>query len=251
MLETSYPNFEPSAGYMTESVQRAYISKGIENNILPKEAHRMPEILSLVASNDLQKPIQFWQLFSVLGQNNIVRIVQKFYDRVYKDEPWFTSVFARIGDASHHMRTQASMWIDVMGGGFFYHGAEFRLNFHHQHNAFEIMNAKGAERWLKLMIATLDESEQYMTNDSRVRTSINTFLTHFMDKYMLDFGFQMDELFAPTNKPIIRKINFLNMTDAAIEDLSEIELREGLAGRGVNLEELIDKAELVRIAKNL
>ena len=71
MLETSYPNFEPSAGYMTESVQRAYISKGIEKNILPKEAHRMPEILSLVASNDLQKPIQFWQLFSVLGQNNI------------------------------------------------------------------------------------------------------------------------------------------------------------------------------------
>ena len=64
MLETSYPNFEPSAGYMTESVQRAYISKGIEKNILPKEAHRMPEILSLVASNDLQKPIQFWQLFS-------------------------------------------------------------------------------------------------------------------------------------------------------------------------------------------
>ena len=41
------------------------------------------------------------------------------------------------------------------------------------------------------------------------------------------------------------------MTDAAIEDLSEIELREGLAGRGVNLEKLIDKAELVRIAKNL
>ena len=37
MLETSYPNFEPSAVYMTESVQRAYISKGIENNILPKE----------------------------------------------------------------------------------------------------------------------------------------------------------------------------------------------------------------------
>ena len=90
-----------------------------------------------------------------------------------------------------------------------------------------------------------------MTNDNRVRTSINTFLTHFMDKYMLDFGFQIDELFGPTNKPIIRKINFLNMTAAAIEDLSEMELRDGLAGRGVNLENLVDKSELVRIAKSL
>ena len=104
---------------------------------------------------------------------------------------------------------------------------------------------------MKLMIETLDESEQYMTNDNRVRTSINTFLTHFMEKYMLDFGFEIDKLFTPTNKPIIRKINFLNMTDAAIEDLSETELREGLAGRGANLEKLVDKSELVRLAKNL
>ena len=41
------------------------------------------------------------------------------------------------------------------------------------------------------------------------------------------------------------------MTDVAIEDLSEIEPRKGLAGRGVNLEENVSKAELIRIAKNL
>ena len=41
------------------------------------------------------------------------------------------------------------------------------------------------------------------------------------------------------------------MTDVAIEDLSDIELREGLAGRGVNLEKNVSKAELIRIAKNL
>ena len=144
MIKTSYPNYDPSAGYMTEKIQQAYISNAIKLNVLPMDAHRMPEIVSLVASNNLLKPIQFWQLFSVLGQNNIVRIVHKFYDRVYRDEPWFTSVFARIGDASHHVRTQASMWLDVMGGGFFYHGAEFRLNFHHQHNAFQLMNREGA-----------------------------------------------------------------------------------------------------------
>jgi len=38
------------------------------------------------------------------------------------------------------------MWIDVMGGGFFYQGGEYRLNFHHTHNAFELMNEKGAQR---------------------------------------------------------------------------------------------------------
>ena len=251
MIKTSYPNYDPSAGYMTEKIQQAYISNAIKLNVLPMDAHRMPEIVSLVASNNLLKPIQFWQLFSVLGQNNIVRIVHKFYDRVYRDEPWFTSVFARIGDASHHVRTQASMWLDVMGGGFFYHGAEFRLNFHHQHNAFQLMNKEGAERWLKLMVETLDESEEYMADDNRVRISINTFLTHFMEKYMIDFNFETTQLFGSTNQPMKRKLNFLNMTDAAIEALSEAELKEGLIGRGINVEGQIDKLALIKKAKSL
>ena len=80
MIKTSYPNYDPSAGYMTEKIQQAYISNAIKLNVLPMDAHRMPEIVSLVASNNLLKSIQFWQLFSVLGQNNIVRIVHKFYD---------------------------------------------------------------------------------------------------------------------------------------------------------------------------
>ena len=52
------------------------------------------------------------------------------------------------------------MWLDAMGGGLKYHGAEFRLSFHHQHNAFELMNEKGAERWIKLMFETLDTSQK-------------------------------------------------------------------------------------------
>jgi truncated hemoglobin YjbI len=251
MPNPSYPAYTPSHGYMTEKIQRKYIAAAIKDKTLPSNAHQMPDVLALNASEDPSKPIQFWQLYSVLGQKRIVRIVQSFYQRVYRDEPWFSSVFARIGDTSHHVRTQSAMWLDVMGGGFKYHGAEFRLNFHHQHNAIELMNKKGAQRWIRLMIQTLDDTAEYMTDDPRVRISINTFLAYFMTKYAADFGFQTNIMFGPTNPTVMQKINFRNMTDAAIEALSELELRAALTGRGFSLDENTPLQELVQKAKRL
>jgi len=244
-------NYEPAHGYMTERIRLGYISSAIENKILPLNAHRMHEIVSLLASKSQSKPIQFWQLFSILGPDRIVRIVHRFYHLVFQDEIWFKASFERVGDMSHHVRTQSSMWLDVMGGGLKYHGAEFRLNFHHQHNALEVMNARGAERWVQLMVQALGESEKHMLEDPRVRISINTFLTHFMKKYEGDFGFKTIGMFGSTNAPVKSKLNFLNMTDASIEALSEPDLREGLSGRGVDVSEITDKAELIRKAKNL
>jgi len=251
MPNPSYPAYTPSHGYMTEKIQRKYIAAAIKDKTLPGNAHRMPDVLALNASEDPSKPIQFWQLYSVLGQKRIVRIVQNFYQRVYRDEPWFSSVFARIGDTSHHVRTQSAMWLDVMGGGFKYHGAEFRLNFHHQHNAIELMNKKGAQRWIRLMIQTLDDTAEYMTDDPRVRISINTFLAYFMTKYAADFGFQTNIMFGPTNPTVMQKINFRNMTDAAIEALSELELRAALNERGFSLDENTPLQELVQKAQRL
>ncbi len=251
MHKTAYPNYNTSYGYMTSKIQYSYIQEAIISKLLPENAHRIPEIISLSASNSSLKPIFFWQLFSVLGQKRIVSIVSKFYELVYKDEAWFRSVFADVGDTSHHIRTQSAMWLDVMGGGFNYHGAEFRLTFHHQHNAFEIMNEKGAQRWIELMVRALDNSENNMTTDPRVRLSINTFLTYFVQKYARDFGFQTKTIFGNTNQAFRQKINFRNMTEDAIEVMSENELREGLLGRGVNLDDYIDKRDLIRIAKNL
>ena len=251
MPNPSYPAYTPSHGYMTEKIQRKYIAAAIKDKTLPSNAHQMPDVLALNASEDPSKPIQFWQLYSVLGQKRIVRIVQSFYQRVYRDEPWFSSVFARIGDTSHHVRTQSAMWLDVMGGGFKYHGAEFRLNFHHQHNAIELMNKKGAQRWIRLMIQTLDDTAEYMTDDPRVRISINTFLAYFMTKYAADFGFQTNIMFGPTNPTVMQKINFRNMTDAAIEALSELELRAALTGRGFSLDKNTPLQELVQKAKRL
>lgn len=245
MTKFDLPKYPTRHGYMSEKIQLDYIRAAIANKLLPAEAHRMPEILSLTAPSDASKPIQFWQLYSVLGQDPIVGIVQRFYERVFADEEWFTSVFARVGGVGHHINTQASMWIDVMGGGPYYHGAEFRLNFHHTHNAMQLMTDKGAERWAQLMRATLDASDDLMTHDPRVRPSINTFLSHFMTKYAEEFAFGDRNFFGETNPAFKRKINFMTMTEQAIEALSEAELSEALADRGVDITKYQGKAALL------
>ena len=183
MEHVDLPRFPTKPGYMTEKIQRDYIQAVMAKDLLPAQAHRMADILSLTAPSDVSKPIQFWQLYAVLGQDPIVVIVQSFYQRVFEQDEWFRSVFERVGGINHHINTQASMWIDVMGGGPYYHGAEFRLNFHHTHNAMQLMNDKGAELWSKLMLETLGASMHLMADDPRIRTSINTFLSFFMGKY--------------------------------------------------------------------
>ena len=247
----SYPNFPTGNGYLTEIIRKSYIEAAIANNVLPKNAHRMAHIISLSAPNDITKPIQFWQLYSVLGQDRIVHIVKNFYERVFDDEDWFRSVFARIGGINHHINTQASMWLDVMGAAPHCHGGEFRLNFHHTHNAFQLMNEKGAKRWAKLMVETLDDTASHMSNDPRVRPSINTFLTHFFDKYAAEFNFSVRESFGDTNPPMKQKVNFMSMTSDAIEAMSEMELKEALIDRGVDVAHYQNKMQLVNKALSL
>ena len=236
---------------MSEKIQQDYISFAVSNKLLPQDAHRIAQIISLEASNDVSKPIQFWQLFSVLGAERIVRIVENFYSRVFADEDWFVSVFARVGGVGHHINTQASMWVDVMGGGPYYHGGDFRLNFHHTHNAIQLMNERGAERWTRLMLETLEDSAQHMTDDPRVRPALNTFLNYFMEKYAREFAFENKSVFGELNPPVKRKINFMNMTTEAIEALSEEELREALEDKGVDVtkypgkQDLVDKAQML------
>jgi truncated hemoglobin YjbI len=245
MRDFKYPNHPTRHGYMTEKTQKNYISLAIAQKLLPANAHRVPEIVSLDAPNNGSKPVQFWQLHSVLGQEPIVRIVENFYERVFSDEDWFTSVFARVGGIGHHINTQASMWVDVMGGGPYYHGANFRLNFHHTHNAIQLMNDKGAQRWSQLMLDTLEDSTEDMTDDPRIRTSINTFLSYFMSKYADDFGFENRSFFGETNPVFKQTINFMQMSKEAIEALSETEIRGALTKLGVDVTRYISKKDLV------
>ncbi|MBX2884496.1 MAG: hypothetical protein KTR32_31370 [Granulosicoccus sp.] len=244
----SYPTDD---GYMTDKIRLQYIEAAVQDNLLPQNAHRMRQIVSLTASDNRQTPIQFWQLYSVLGQDRIVAIVRNFYQRVFSDEDWFTSVFRKVGGLGHHVNTQASMWIDVMGGGHAYHGGEFRLNFHHTHNAMALMNEKGATRWVKLMVETLDDPTLDLTDDPRVRPAINTFLTYFFAKYAEDFNFPNTAVFGETNPPVKRKINFLNMSEEAIAGLTESELEDALTDRGVDTRLLASKQEMVNAALRL
>ena len=251
MTEFSYPIYPTENGYLTEKIKLQYISSAVICNNLPPNAHRVANIVSLSAPKDIEKPIQFWQLYSVIGENRIVGIVKNFYERVFDDEKWFSSVFAQIAGIQHHINTQSSMWIDVMGGGFYYQGGEYRLNFHHTHNAFNLMNQKGAQRWMKLMVETLNDSSKYMTEDKRVRISINTFLTHFFGKYAEEFKFSNTPIFGKTNSPVKKKINFFNMTSDAIEALTESELKEALILRGVDVSNYNNKTDLVNKALGL
>ena len=248
MSKFSYPQYEPEKGYMTEQIRQQYINKAVTKKILPENAHRIAPIISLEAPNDLSKPIQFWQLYSVLGQDRIVRIVTNFYQRVYADEHWFSSVFSGLGGINQHINAQSAMWIDVMGGGHAYHGGEFRLSFHHSHNAMQLMNDKGAQRWVKLMAETLNDSSLDMTDDPRVRPALNTFLTHFLGKYAEEFGFDNCSAFGEINPPVKRRINFLNMSETAIGELTEDELRDELSARGVDIAGYTHKKALVNKA---
>ncbi|OED39898.1 hypothetical protein AB833_13535 [Chromatiales bacterium (ex Bugula neritina AB1)] len=251
MIQFNYPDYQPASGYMTDTIRAQYIESAIEQKLLPHNAHRMEHVISLNASNDLAKPVQFWQLYSILGAERIVAIVSRFYARVYSDENWFKSVFARIASMDRHINTQSAMWVDVMGGGRYYHGAEFRLNFHHTHNAIELMNDKGAERWVSLMTQTLNEPDIDYTSDPRVRPAINTFLSYFMGKYAAEFEFENRSLFGETNPPLKRRLNLLNMSSDQIEALSEQELIDELAARKIDVSQYPDKQSLVNKALSL
>ena len=117
----------------------------------------MADILSLTAPRDVSKPILL-AIVLCAWSSAIVELIQNFYQRVFTQDEWFRSVFERVGGINRHINTQASMWIDAMGGGPYYHGAEFRLNAHHTHNAMQLMNDKGAEPWSSLLLETLDSS---------------------------------------------------------------------------------------------
>jgi len=251
MNQFNYPNYHADEGYMTAGIRKRYIERAVSESILPVNAHRMADIISLDAANDTNKPIQFWQLYSVLGTDRIIQIVSQFYDKVFEQDHWFKSVFERVGTKNRHISTQSAMWADVMGGGHQYHGGEFRLNFHHTHNAMELMTYKGARRWVELMNDTLNDSDLDLTSDPRVRTSINTFLTFFMAKYAEDFGFNNDISFGDTNPPLKRRINFLKMTTDQIEALSEHELVEELTARRIDVSQYGNKQALVNKALSL
>lgn len=141
---------------------------------------------SLLASPDATRPLYFWQLHSVLGTECIVNFVRNFYGRVLADKTpgsiaW---AFTRIAGLDHHVATQAAFWVDQFGGGKKYHGADYRLNFHHENNAAAVMTAEGARRWMKHMgEAILEETAHWNQMDVRIKPCVVDFLRVKIKKY--------------------------------------------------------------------
>lgn len=141
---------------------------------------------SLVADRDMSAPLYYWQIFSLTGKEPIYTLVTAFYESVFNDTeaPWFRDVFANITDEDHHIHTQASFWMDAMGGGSLYHGGDTRLTFHHLNNAKEIMTAEGATRWMYHMkVALRKHKNLFDAIDRRIIPSIIDFVRTKMLKY--------------------------------------------------------------------
>ncbi|MEP4038042.1 hypothetical protein [Pseudophaeobacter sp.] len=203
MKDNQTPAYPAAFGYYTKKVRDTYIDQAIAAKTLPQKVREDEDIMSLVAPIDPAQPIQFWQLYSVLGPERILALTTQFYQRVFVAEPWFRSVFERVGGVSHHANAQALMWADVMGGGRYYHGGEDRLNFHHHHNAMQLMTDAGARHWAQIMRQSLDESASLMSHDTRIRPAMNTFLAHFFAKYASEFTFTNDSDFGESNPLVL------------------------------------------------
>jgi truncated hemoglobin YjbI len=180
-----------ACGYATEQGRLDWLSA---HGITTRE-EQLKISQSLVADPNLDRPLYFWQLFSLLGRNRIFGIVRSFYERVYADnqERWFRDAFARISGIDHHVATQAAFWIDALGGGSAYHGGDYRLNFHHTHNAEAVMNAKGATRWMHHMTGALNDHEQSLhALDPRILPCLVDFLRTKMLKYAQQHGWKFE-----------------------------------------------------------
>jgi len=178
---------EPRNGYTTSAVHQEYCQHNPE--VTPIDTSNE---YNLTAGDDPQDTLHFWQLYSILGEEPIVEIVTDFYSRVFADdqEPWFRDAFIKVAPLEHHIATQVAYWLDAMGGGRRYHGGEYRLKFHHSHNAAEVMTAAGAARWMYHMRGAL---ENIKFEDPRVKPCIVDFLHTKMAGYAKDFGWKFDE----------------------------------------------------------
>ena len=195
--------FSGSAGYTTEKGRRDWVEgRGLGAAEDPSQPWSSFE----ANVDDPSSPLYYWQLFSLLGVGKIETLIRKFYNKVFdeaedaRDDPaWaakltgekFRRVFRSVGSREHHVSTQTSFWVDAFGGGSAYHGGDFRLNFHHEHNAAAVMNEWGAKLWMRRMGDALVETS-FAEIDQRIKPCIVGFLHAKVRKYAKNHGWRFD-----------------------------------------------------------
>lgn len=182
--------FTPSLGFMTSLLQKEFL-----DTMVPKEKHSLSSVKSLYYTDNNTDTLYFWQLYSLLGEDKIRLFIYNFYKRIFddKEDKEFLETFIYLGDLKKHINGQTNFWLDCMGGGQTYPGGERKLRFHHS-LAKDIMNSKGAERWLLHMRFTLLDKKIYLSEDPRVRPCIIEFINFFMLKYSNEFQFKYAKL---------------------------------------------------------
>lgn len=179
--------FLPSYGNLTIKLRDNYL----EN----KKINKTNKVLSLVASDDPNDPLYFWQLYSILGEKPLIMLITRFYEKVFDDteEPWFKNAFEETGDIHYHIKGQCDFWLDVMGKGKTYDGGYGKLKLKHK-LASDVMTEKGAERWMFHMKQTLQELRPNLDYDRRIIPCIDDYLNYFMKKYSVEFDFNLYNL---------------------------------------------------------
>jgi truncated hemoglobin YjbI len=179
--------FGTSHGYATRQNRLDYIDWfGID-------AADVPESLD---ADGPSTPLYSWQLYSLLGPERIQQLIHRFYSRVFEDteDEEFREAFVNIASKHHHIMTQTCFWIDAMGGGPAYHGGDYRLQFHHHHNARSVMNSRGAKRWMHHMRLALSEFKtDWDALDSRIIPCIILFLKIKIQKYSHQHKWAFDD----------------------------------------------------------
>ena len=172
-----------------------YITENIKFGLLPKDSFYDMKILSTNASYNIDDPIYFWQLYSVIGEPGIEIIITKFYNLIFNDDnnEWFKKEFVESGSIKYHIERQKIFWISVMGGDKKYIGGDTKLNLKHK-LVNNIMTTEGAELWMYYMTKTLNELKILFSYDKRIMKSINDFLIFFIIKYSNKFNFNVTNI---------------------------------------------------------
>lgn len=185
----------PIVGNLTNKIRYEYLDTYIKkNNVLPN-LFENKEITGLYASMDLNKPLYFWQIYSITGSEPIRKLITVFYTSIFNSttDLWFKEEFEDLGPLEHHINRQTEFWLDVMGGGPVYNGNLFKLNKKHK-LVKNIMTEKGANKWMHYMIHAIDVVKEDLCVDRRIIPCLIDFLNFFMLKYAHEFDFNFYEI---------------------------------------------------------
>ena len=186
--------FTPKEGFLTQIIKKEYIKYLLEKGELIDTCVDK-SVLSLQATDNPSKTLYFWQLYSILGEKPILKLITNFYTRVFNDheKPWFRDFFKDLGNLEYHIKGQTNFWLDTMGAGKYYKGAETRLKFKHE-LAREIMTNTAANRWLHHMVLALKDTQDSFPRDPRIIPCLHKFLSFLMYKYALEFDFNFIDI---------------------------------------------------------